>query len=64
MNDNLTRLDVETKVALMAALLYDQNNTGLKGGAAAYAVAVAIEIEQLAHQRVCETMREKKLART
>lgn len=51
-DSSLIRLDAETKVALMAALIYDGN--------AEEAVAVALHIEQLAHERVAERFREQK----
>ncbi len=52
-NHGLTRLDMETKVALMAALIYD-------GGDVEMTVARAIEIERSAHEQVGNFFREKK----
>ena len=49
----VTRLDMETKVCMMAALMDD-------GGDVETVVSRAIEIEGIAHRRVGDTMRERK----
>lgn len=56
-DNGLTRLDMETKVALMAALLDDGAFDTPR------VVARAIEIEQEAHRQVVNLFRERKLAR-
>ena len=59
MNDNgRTSLDMETKVALMAALA-DDGQTEPRG-----IVARAIEIENEGQRQVVDYFRERKLART
>ena len=51
--EGLTRLDMESKVALMAALMDD-------GGDPVEVVDRALEIERTVHRRVGETLRERK----
>jgi hypothetical protein len=59
MDNGRTSLDMETKVALMAALLYDGREMEADD-----AVAIAIGIEQEAHKQVASLFRERKLARS
>lgn len=58
MDSSRTSLDMETKVALMAALLYDGREMEADD-----AVAIAIGIEQEAHKQVVNLFRERKLSR-
>ena len=57
--EGLTRLDAETKVALMAALVYDDGD----GLPIDRAVNIAIALEQLTHEKVGETFRDRKKSR-
>ena len=56
--DGRISLDMETKVALMAALMYDGSFDVPR------VVATAIELEQEAHRQVIALHRERKLSRS
>lgn len=59
MDNGRTSLDMETKVALMAALIYDG-----PGADITMTVQTALEIEQESHRQVVNLFRERKLARS